>query len=44
MLKFSFKTNYKSTLTVVTQQYSFIMAYKVFFQTPIWMQILPLCV
>jgi len=29
---------------VVTQQCTFIMAYKVFFQTPIWMQILSLCV
>lgn len=44
MLKYSFKNNYKSPLTAVTQQYSFIMACKVVFQTPIWMQILSLCV
>lgn len=43
MLKYSFKNNYKSPLTAVTQQYSFIMACKVFFQTPIWMQILSVC-
>lgn len=39
----SFKINYKSTLAGVTQQCSFIVAHKVFFQTLIWMQILCLC-